>query len=317
VREKSRKAGLSPHDHPACGASHRLQRQIAALACRQHGNVSREQLLKLEMSTSAIGRWVAAGRLHHVHHGVYAVGRPPMHALERAMAAVLSCGDPAWLSGAAALALWELGPWPRAMEVSAPGEHRIPGLPTRRLRTLARRDVTRVHNIPVLCPARAILEHAPHLSEKALSRTVNDALRRKLMREERVAELLARRANARGAARLRPLVTSLGGPTRSELEDEFLAFCARHGLPRPETCVVVDGYEVDALFRAERLIVELDGWQFHRDRGAFETDRRRDGHALLHGNATLRLTHARMRDEPAAEAERLQRILHDRGAAAG
>lgn len=264
------------------------------------------------MSSSGVQRALAASRLLRVHKGVYAVGRPPTHALERAMAAVLACGDGGALSGAAGLALWELGEWPRVLEVTSPHERRIPGLVHRRCRTLSRRDVRRRHAIPVLSPARLILERAPHLSHGGLARIVNEALRRRLVTREGLAELLSRRARQPGASMLRSFTAEVAGPTRSELEDSFREMCARFGLPQPETCVVVDGYEVDAFFRAEGVIVELDGWRFHGDRESFETDRERDAHALAHGNCTLRLTHARLASRPAAEAERLQRILQAR-----
>jgi very-short-patch-repair endonuclease len=93
-----------------------------------------------------------------------------------------------------------------------------------------------------------------------------------------------------------------------------LAFCERHGLPRPETNVVVEGREVDAFFRAQRVIIELDGYEFHFDRTAFELDREKDAEAVVKGLLTVRVTDERMNQNPNREAARLRTILKQRSA---
>ena len=100
-----------------------------------------------------------------------------------------------------------------------------------------------------------------------------------------------------------------GGPSRSDWERAFPAFCRRHGLPRPRLNTTIAGYEVDAVWPDARLIVELDGWEFHSSRTAFESDRDRDAETLLAGFATVRITWERMHGAAAAEAERLNAIL--------
>ncbi len=89
-----------------------------------------------------------------------------------------------------------------------------------------------------------------------------------------------------------PLWRSHTGPTRSEFEDAFLAFVHRHGLPVPEMNQIVAGYEVDALWREHKLIVELDGREFHEN--AFEEDRERDAILLNAGLPVLRITWHRL-----------------------
>lgn len=108
------------------------------------------------------------------------------------------------------------------------------------------------------------------------------------------------------------MLHSPDSPTRSEFEDDFLEFCERFGLPRPLINTIVGGYEVDALFAAEQVIVELDGWEFHRDRGSFESDRNRDADTLAGGLVTVRITRERFNATPDNEAARLQRILEQR-----
>jgi very-short-patch-repair endonuclease len=42
--------------------------------------------------------------------------------------------------------------------------------------------------------------------------------------------------------------------------------CARHSLPKPEVNVLIGPSEVDFLWRAEKVIVETDGWATHGTR---------------------------------------------------
>jgi very-short-patch-repair endonuclease len=78
------------------------------------------------------------------------------------------------------------------------------------------------------------------------------------------------------------------------------------------TGAIVCGYVVDALFVEERLIVELDSWEFHKDPIAFQTDRERDAETLAHGFGTLRITWERIEQAPSREAPRLGKILAQR-----
>ena len=85
-------------------------RRVAELAERQHGVVTRAQLVELGLADSGIARRVRDGRLHRVHRGVYAVGHPKLTTEGRFLAAVVSCGDDAALSHLAAAVLWALVP---------------------------------------------------------------------------------------------------------------------------------------------------------------------------------------------------------------
>ncbi len=290
----------------------KIRPALARLALLQHGNVTRKQLRALGLGSEAIKYAVATGRLHRVHAGVYAVGRPARTDLERAAAAVLACGDRAMLSHSSALALWELraGGWPAGIEVTVAGRRRYrPGIVIHSSTTLLRRDVRHRHGIRVTSPARTLLDCTPRLSDRALTRSINDALRAGILKRDQLTELLGRCGPHPGAPRLRPFSEAEARPTRSVLEDDFLAFCGRFGLPRPQLNVVLGGYEVDAYFQAEQVIVELDGWGFHSNRDAFERDRVRDADALAAGIETLRITWGRLRQRPADEASRLRIIL--------
>jgi hypothetical protein len=110
---------------------------------------------------------------------------------------------------------------------------------------------------------------------------------------------------------LRRLLPELGSPpdVRSELECLFLAFCRDHGLPRPAVNVLAGSFLVDALWPTQRLVVELDGFAFHRHRAAFERDRARDAALQVAGYRIVRLTHRRLVREPDPVAAELRRLL--------
>jgi hypothetical protein len=282
--------------------------RVAAVAL--HGNVTKRQLLDAGLGRGAIGYRVQIGRLYHVHQGVYSLGRPPKLALERAAAAVLACGDGALLSHRAALALWDLGSWPALLDVTAPRDVRHRGIRTHHCTTLRSRDGRRRHGIRVTSLARALLDCAPSMTDRTLTRKVNDALRTPHLNRSQLRELVLRCPTHLASRRLASFAeVTQGAPTDSSFEDDFKVFCERYALPRPETNFRLGRYTVDAYFPEHNLIVELDGWDFHKDRDSFERDRERDAEALARGIASIRITWDRLHNTPDREAERLHRIL--------
>jgi hypothetical protein len=286
---------------------------IVALAGRQHGNVTRAQLLRLGLGRAAIAYRVRTGRLYRAHLGVFAVGRPPRTPLERAAAAVLACGAGAALSHESALTLWGFTQdWPTPWHVTAAGHRRRPGIETHRASGLIRADLRTQLGIRVTSPARTVLDCAPRLPDKRLVRIVADGRRSGKLRVSELSDVARRFRHHPGAACLAPVLEAPGAPTRSEFEEAFIAFCRRFGLPAPIVNTVVCGHEADALFAASGLIVELDGWDFHRDRHVFESDRDRDADTLAGGLATVRITWERLTQAPDREAARLRMILAGR-----
>jgi very-short-patch-repair endonuclease len=69
-------------------------------------------------------------------------------------------------------------------------------------------------------------------------------------------------------------------------------------LPRPVYNRRVAGYNADVFWPAHRLIVEVDGYQFHSSRWAFERDRRRDAAHTLAGYTVIRITWRQLTEEP-------------------
>jgi hypothetical protein len=275
--------------------------------------VTRQQLLSLGLASASIGWRLDHGRLHRVYHGIYAVGRPPTTPLERAAAAVLACGERAALSHGSAMALlgfWRR--WDQPFEVSVVGDRRPKGIRTHRPVGLLRRDVRLHQDIRVTSPARTLLDMASALAPKSLTRTINDGRRSDLLTLDALADVVRRFPLHPGAVLLAPHAQTTQNPTRSGFEDDFLPFCERFGLPEPKLNVQIAGFEVDAYFEGERLIIELDGWDFHNDREAFEDDRERDATMLELGIATVRITKRRLLERPEREAARLRAIMEGR-----
>ncbi len=265
-------------------------------------------------------RWISRqpglGHLFRVHRGVYAVGRPPAAPLEKATAAVLACGPRAALSHGSAMTLWGFWRrWDEPFEVTLAGDRRPKGIHVHRCATLLRRDVVLRDGIRVTSAARMLLDMATLIPPKSLTRFVNNGRLAELLTLEALADVAARNPSHPGAALLRAHAANTQNPTRSGGEDDFQTFCKRHGLPTPLTNTKVHGFEVDAYFPQEELIVELDGWPYHRSRQSFEDDRDRDATMLVHRIPTVRITYDRLKKDPAREAARLHSILESRRSA--
>jgi hypothetical protein len=286
------------------------EQAILRHARRQQGNVTLEQLTRAGLGRAAITYRCRRQRLFPVHRGVYGVGRPATTPLERAAAAVLACGEGAVLSHESALSLWGFtSSWGFPVHVTCSRRRERPKIITHICRGLTRADIRIELGVPTTSPARALLDSAPNLPPKRLARYLADGRRRGLVKPDSLASVLARFTNHPGRA---PILTALEGSPglgRSDFEDLFPRFCRDHGLPEPEINAPVAGRERDAYFAEAKLIVELDGWDFHRDRYAFEDDRERDAAALEAGLATYRLTWERFLGQPATEADRLATII--------
>ena len=153
-------------------------------------------------------------------------------------------------------------------------------------------------------------------TDAALRRFVNDARLTTTFHLGDLAELLARHPRHPSTKRLMPFVEAPTGMTRSELEDMFVDFARRYGLPQPTINKRRGRREPDFLFPEEGVIVEIDSWQFHGDRGSFESDRDRDADHLAAGIVTVRVTEERLTGSPDHEAARLHKILRARRRAA-
>lgn len=295
-------------------AFHALHPKVSALAARNYGLVTREQLIDLGLDRGAIGHQLKIGGLIIIHRGVYAVHYRRREPEVAAAAAVMAGGPGAVLSHFSAAALWGLTRrWPSVPEITVPTDRRTTGITIHRSRILTQADITRQLGIPTTSPARTLLDISTGLSPRARARAVNDGRLSRFLHPDDLRELLPRVPNHPGRALLAEFAHDLPtGPTRSQFEDAFRDFVRRHGLPEPRVNTRVAGYEVDILFAAERVIIELDGWEHHQSRQAFERDRERDAATLAAGYITVRVTWSRLTQRPGREAARLRDILQAR-----
>jgi len=285
------------------------------VAARQHGVVSRPQLLGAGFDDGAISRRVEKGQLHRVHQGVYGVGHPQLTSHARWMAAVLACGPGAALSHLDAAGLWRIyeGTGTRVHVVAA-SNRRVPGLWIHRARRLDLEDVTVHEGIPVTTVARTLVDLTDLLPGDRVLRAMREADYLRLLDLDSLNAAVER---ARGRRNLRRLKQALarhreGGIVRGELEHRFLELVGRAGLPAPETNVRVRTrkriYTVDCLWRAEGVAVELDGRGAHARTAAFEEDRARDTALNAIGLRTLRFTWRRVANEPEDVVAELQAV---------
>jgi Protein of unknown function (DUF559) len=297
-------------------AGPRVDAALAALAEAQHGVVGRSQLRDLGIEKSGIDSRVRRRALLPIHRGVYAVGHRRLTMEERWMAAVLAAAG-AVLSHRSAGQLWGVLPRTAARpEVTRPGHFR------RRSEILAHRsllpvdEVDETNGIPVTAVSRTLLDLGAVLPAQRLEQALNQAEVLRLTSRLSLPELLDRYPCRRGTAALRRLLDegrAASGVTRRELEARFAAFVEAHDLPRPRrnAALAVSGriFEVDCLWRAQRLIAELDGRAVHGTRLAFEADRERDRLLLVEGWRVMRITWAQLRDDQASIASDLRRLL--------
>jgi very-short-patch-repair endonuclease len=272
------------------------EREIQALAARQHGVISLPQLQSAGISASAVRSRVAAGKLQRLHQGVYAVGLTKPTREARYMAAVLACGPGAALSHRSAADLLGLRPCNRpAIEVTAPGRagKDRPGIEVHRPTGLEPRDITHVNGIPCATVARTLLDLAETLDQTALEKAIERAETLRIFDLTAVVDVLNRAGNRRSATKLRAALRSyLPEPafTRSELEKRFIALCRQARLPRPQVNTFGDGKEVDFTWPDRCLMVEVDSLRHHGTRAAFERDRRRDQELTVNGWRVVRFT---------------------------
>jgi very-short-patch-repair endonuclease len=209
------------------------------------------------------------------------------------MAAVLALGDQAAVSHRSAAALWGMLPAHGGpIEITVPGDggrEKRKGLKIHRSSTLIADFVNHRRGIALTRPRRTLQD---------LHRIVPQAVYQRAVCRSLDLHLISS-ADLKREEEL----------TRSELERIFRTFCRRHRLPEPEVNARLARYEVDFLWREQRVIVETDSWRHHADRAAFELDRARDAHLQSLGFRVLRVTHRQLMQERSAVVAALRPLL--------
>jgi very-short-patch-repair endonuclease len=293
---------------------------VAGIAAGQKTLVTTEQLLACGLGDDAVAYRIRAGRLHVVFRGVMSVGCGELPPLGRELAALLACGRGSFIGHHSAAFVWGLRKTaPAEVEVSVVGREckSRKGIRVHRIKAIDRRDLRREKGLWVSAPARAALEIAAVGSRDELVDVIDAGLANRRFTPRDLKVVLARNRPRRGAARLAEV---LGDETamaisRSRAEKALLRLIRDARLPLPETNVKFGRFEADFVWRAERLVVELDSPTFHSGPGVFQRDREKDLVFQDAGFDVLRFTRAHVVHEPAMVLVRLARALARRAAA--
>lgn len=264
---------------------------ISLLASRQDGIVVWHQLMALGIGRGLVARRVQRGTLRALHVGVYLWGAPEPTFVARVRAAVLASGAGAFASHAASAALRGYAAEPDGpIDVTAVGRRpRGRGIRGHEVAALRPGDVDVVGGIAMSSAARALLEVAPQLSPRALADAVELAQVKRLVTKRQLAAVIRRSPGRPGVAALRALVEDQAF-TRSRAERKLVALVRQAELPEPVFNAPAEGWEVDALWPRERVVIEFDSYAFHATRAAFERDRRKSAHLSRKGYVVLRTT---------------------------
>ncbi len=257
-------------------------------------------------SGDAIDLRLRRRRLRPLHRGVYAVGHAALRREGIWMAAVLALGPgEAYLSHASAASLWGLlgTSGSGRIDVTVPRDvgRRRPNVRLHRQAALVASETTTLAGIPVTTTARTLLDLAATHPRRVVERALDQAELLRIFDLDDLRQVAARHRARPGA----PLLAELLGAgdagvnvTRSALEDAFLDLCRVAHLPQPHVNGTVLDIEVDFHWPQHGLVVEVDGFAFHRTRRAFERDRERDALLAAAGWTTHRFTRTQVLDRP-------------------
>jgi very-short-patch-repair endonuclease len=270
------------------------------LTRRQHGVVTRSQLLDLGMPPDVIQGRLKRGQLHRVAAGVYAVGRPDIDRLGRFKAATLACGVDAQLSHRSAADLWRIRPQrggPIDVAVPSTVDRQRHGI---RLHRRARLGPPRfVRGIPVGDPVSVLVDLASELAAEEMEDAVNEADRLDLIRTTDLRAAPEDRPPRPGSGRLKAILDAQTfSRAQNALERRFLALVRAAGLPAPDTQRRLGRYRVDFFWPDLSLVVETDSLRHHRTAAEQAIDIGRDQVHARKGLRTLRFTHSQVFHRP-------------------
>jgi very-short-patch-repair endonuclease len=300
----------------------RLDKHLWSLSRLQDGAVSRWDLAAAGLSSDAIAHRVRTGRLWPWFGGgqAFAVGRPELSRRGVWRAALFAAGPDAVLSHFSAAAVWELrqegsDAQPHVSVPTQSGRLTPRGVRLHRAATLGPDDVTLRGGLSVTTLRRTLLDLTLVVDATQLRAFLREAEYRHALDLAELRRSLDVPGRSPRHGRLRRTLDAWVpgiGLTETELEAKFLELCARRHIPLPQVQVRQGDHRPDFLWREERLIVEADGYEAHRGRIAFQTDRARDRTLKAQGYEVLRFTWAEIVAKPAMVARELKAALERR-----
>ena len=294
---------------------------MAAFAARQRGNVTRRQLLDSGITTKMIRRRLANGSLYEEFPGVYLVGHEARPALARECAALLYCAPRAALSHRTAGRLDGL-PIPRFadIEVTVVGRQ-FPsreGLKVYSLAHIEPAELHRFNGLPITSPSLTLLDLAGVVGDDTLARALNEARVQEIVNDGELEATLRAHPTRRGSRALRRLLASEVAEfvVESEAERLCLKLMLDHGLKPDAAGARIGPFRVDFIYEVERLIVEVDGYRYHRTKASFVRDRRRRADLMARGYEVFAISWSDLVDQPLPTMRRLRAVRDRRRASA-
>jgi very-short-patch-repair endonuclease len=279
--------------------------------------VTRDQLVGLGFSAKAIEYRAQTGSLHRLQRGVFAVGHLSLPEGAVNAAALLYAGDDTVISHESAAAVWGLTPSPSFVALTMIGRHarRQPNLHIHEVSVLDIRDARLHAGFPVTSPARTLIDCAV---SPTIDRMLNEARALKLVKDAEIEAAMARCPGRKGTGPMRRLLEAEmeTGFTQSRAERCLKRIVGAAGLERPTFNTYVEGIRVDAHWPRLRVVVEVDGYQFHGHWAAFQRDRARDNTLVGAGYIVLRFTWHQLTQTPLRVAAEIARTLGRREAEA-
>jgi hypothetical protein len=218
------------------------------------------------------------------------------------MAATLACGPDAYLSHASAAQLWGIRGTRRPHEVVRVSGHRKPhGVWLHQTRSLPAEDVTVKAGIPVTSIERTIMNLAGRLDDQQLEHLIVAAERSRQLDWRELQRVIEEGNGRKGLRRLRRVAARVdprAADAISPLEVDFFALCKQADLPLPQVNVLVEGHLADFYWPPDKVIVETDGYEFHKDRVAFERDHESTVDLAVLGYSVIRTTYRMLKANP-------------------
>jgi very-short-patch-repair endonuclease len=279
------------------------QRAVAWLAERQLSVVRTPQLHVAGLDRGAIAHRLQHGWLHRRYRGVFLVGSPIAPPGGAELAALFACGESALLSHRSAAVLWGLVPSRRGpidVTVVARNRRHRDGIIVHRVVELDPRDERVRHGLAVTAPARTLSDFAAEAEDDELEAALSEARALRLVKDPEIVAALDRAGTRAGVARMRRLLKleDDSGYTQSKAERLMRRLSRAAGIPQPLCNRRIHGQRVDFLWPEHKVVVQVDGFQFHGHRSAFERDRKKDQVLIAAGYRVVRITWLQLVNEP-------------------
>jgi Protein of unknown function (DUF559) len=266
---------------------------------RQGGAAGIDQLREAGFTDVAVAGLVRRGMIERRHRGVYVDALAPLAARGQLFAALLACGETAFISHRTAAAIHGLRPLNvHQIEVTVTSGHTPPrreGMIVHRTTRTPLPDETRVlDGLRIASPSRTLVDLAARESDQELARLIAEAARRKLLHLARIEDSIVHRPRATRIAALREALARYrpAHSDKSRFERDFAAWLTEHPeIPEPLRNVLLDHrFELDFFWPEHRLVVETDGEPYHLTPEELERDRLKDAYLQRHDIKVLRVS---------------------------